>query len=424
MIKFIFKAILRDKNRSLLPVIIISIGVFLTIFLSGFISGVMTDVIDQTARFQTGHVKVMSKAYAENEDQIPNDLALLKADSLTQALEAEFPDYTWVQRIRFGGLVDAPDNAGGSKGQGPSAGLAIDFFSGNSGEVERLNIENSLIKGNLPQKSKEILIGFVFADKLKLQIGDTITFMGATMYGSLAFESFTISGIVNFGVEAMDRGTIIVDISDARRMLDMDDASGEILGFSKKGIYNNENANLIQNTFNAHYAQNTDEYAPVMIKLKEQNNMASLLDYIDSFSAMFVIIFVLIMSVVLWNTGLIGGLRRYQEFGIRLALGEHKSHIYKTLLIEAVLIGTIGSIVGTILGVTATWLMQVYGIDISGMVTGGTMMMPTIMRAKFTPDLLYIGFIPGLVAMVLGNMISGIGIYKRETATLFKELEV
>ncbi|MDD4216250.1 MAG: FtsX-like permease family protein [Bacteroidales bacterium] len=424
MIKFIFKAILRDKNRSLLPVIIISIGVFLTIFLSGFLSGVMTDVIDQTARFQTGHVKVMSKAYAENEDQIPNDLALLKADSLTQALMTEFPDYNWVQRIRFGGLVDAPDNAGGSKGQGPSAGLAIDFFSGKSGEVERLNIVNALIEGNLPQKSKDILIGFVFADKLKLKIGDTITFMGSTMYGSLAFESFTISGIVNFGVEAMDRGTIIVDISDARRMLDMENASGEILGFSKKEVYNNENANLIQNAFNAHYAQSTNEYAPVMIKLKEQNNMASLLDYIDAFSAMFVIIFVLIMSVVLWNTGLIGGLRRYQEFGIRLALGENKSHIYKTLLIEAVLIGTIGSIVGTIFGITATWLMQVYGIDISGMVTGGTMMMPTIMRAKFTPELLYIGFIPGLIAMVLGNMISGIGIYKRETATLFKELEV
>ena len=36
----------------------------------------------------------------------------------------------------------------------------------------------------------------------------------------------------------------------------------------------------------------------------------------------------------------------------------------------------------------------------------------------------YIGFIPGLFAMVIGNMLSGIGIYKRETATLFKELEV
>jgi putative ABC transport system permease protein len=34
MIKFLFRGILRDKNRSLLPIIIITIGVTLTILLS------------------------------------------------------------------------------------------------------------------------------------------------------------------------------------------------------------------------------------------------------------------------------------------------------------------------------------------------------------------------------------------------------
>ncbi len=103
MIKFIFKAILRDKNRSLLPIIIISIGVFLTIFFSGFMGGFMGDMIDQTARFETGHVKIMSKAYAENKDQTPNDLALLGTDTLMASIQKEFPNYNWVQRIRFRG---------------------------------------------------------------------------------------------------------------------------------------------------------------------------------------------------------------------------------------------------------------------------------------------------------------------------------
>lgn len=93
-------------------------------------------------------------------------------------------------------------------------------------------------------------------------------------------------------------------------------------------------------------------------------------------------------------------------------------------MLEAVIVGSIGSVVGSILGITATILMQVYGIDISGMMDGGTMIMPTVMRAKFSYNLLYLGFIPGLFAMVLGNMLSGIAIYKRQTATLFKELEV
>lgn len=424
MIKFILKAILRDKNRSLLPVIIISIGVFLTIFLSGFMGGVMGDMIDQTARFETGHVKVMTRAYAENKDQIPNDLAIIGANELVQELKTDYPDYTWVERIRFGGIADAPDGNGGSKGQGPSSGMAIDFFSGQGGEVDRLNIPSSIVEGRLPQKHGEVLIGDEFAQKLNVKIGDEITFMGTTMNSSMTFANFIISGTVRFGVAAMDKGTIIIDITDAQQMLDMDDATGEVLGYLKDGVYFDEKAQMTAENFNAKYANSTDEFAPVMFRLKDQNNMASYLDYVDSFSFLFVFIFIIIMSIVLWNTGLLGGLRRYQEFGIRLALGEEKGHIYRSLIYEAAIIGIIGSVVGSAIGITGVLFLQVYGIDVGSMMSGGTMMMPTVMRAKMSPDLFYIGFIPGLFAMVLGNMLSGVGIYKRETATLFKELEV
>jgi putative ABC transport system permease protein len=50
-------------------------------------------------------------------------------------------------------------------------------------------------------------------------------------------------------------------------------------------------------------------------------------------------------------------------------------------------------------------------------------MMPSVVRAAISPTAFYIGFWPGLVSMVLGNALSGIGIYKRQTAHLFKELE-
>ena len=64
MIKFLLKGILGDKNRSILPIIILTIGVSLTILLSGYMRGVMGDMIDQNARFDTGHMKIMSRAYA------------------------------------------------------------------------------------------------------------------------------------------------------------------------------------------------------------------------------------------------------------------------------------------------------------------------------------------------------------------------
>jgi putative ABC transport system permease protein len=129
------------------------------------------------------------------------------------------------------------------------------------------------------------------------------------------------------------------------------------------------------------------------------------------------------MSIVLWNTGLIGGLRRYGEVGIRLAIGESKGHIYKSMIYESILIGMIGSVSGTVIGLLFSYWLQEKGIDISGMMKGSTMMMPGSFHAKIVPEAYYIGFVPGLFSTTLGTMLSGIGIYKRKTAQLFKELE-
>jgi putative ABC transport system permease protein len=424
MIKFLLKGIMRDKSRSLLPIIIILLGVALTILLSGYLRGAMGDMVDQNARFDTGHVKVMSKAYAAEQDQLPNDLALLGLDTLMQGLAARFPDMSWNSRIRFGGLIDAQDAAGNSKGQGPASGTAIDLLNDASGEVERMNIRSSLVSGTVPTEPGQALVGHALAEKLNVAIGDQVMYFGTTMNGSMTFKNFVVSGTIRFGAAAMDKGAIIIDLSDAQEMLDMEDGAGEVLGFFKSNAYDNGKALDATNSFNALYVDSSDEFAPLMKTLKQQNGLADMLDYADLMASLFVFIFIAAMSIVLWNTGLLGGLRRYKEYGIRLALGESKGRIYGTMILEALLIGILGSVAGTVLGLAGVYYLQVHGIDISSFLQNSTMMMPSVMRAKLTPDLYYLGFIPGVVAMVIGTMLSGIGIYKRETATLFKDLEV
>ncbi|MDB4414767.1 MAG: FtsX-like permease family protein [Saprospiraceae bacterium] len=424
MIQFLLKGILRDKSRSILPIIVVSIGVALTVVLSAYMNGAFGDMIDQNARFETGHVKIMTKAYAKNIAQLPNDLALLEVDELTKSLEKDYPEMQWVNRIRFGGLIDVPDGQGESKGQGPAAGMAINLFDEKSGEAKRMNIEKSLVKGMMPKKNGEAIIGDDFAKKLNVNIGDEVTYFGTTMNGSMTFQNFVVSGTIRFGAAAIDRGVIMVDISDAQRMLDMENGTGELLGFSKLNIYEDEKVEFLASNFNEKYADDKDEFTPIMMPLRAQNNLGEIIDYSNYMSGIFIFIFVFAMSIVLWNTGLLGGLRRYQEFGIRLALGEAKGTIYRRLIMEAILIGMIGSIVGTLIGLAGAYYLQIVGIDISGYMDNSTMLMPSVLRAKVTFELFFIGFIPGLLAMVFGNMLSGIGIYKRETAQLFKELEV
>ena len=141
MIKFIIKGILRDKSKSIIPIAVISVGVMVTVMMSGFLEGIFSDVINQNAKLDTGHVKIMTKPYAENKEQLPNDLALLEINELIDSLNLNYPDLIWTPRIKFRGIMDVPDSSGNTKSQGPGMGLAMSIQNKESGELQRLQLK-------------------------------------------------------------------------------------------------------------------------------------------------------------------------------------------------------------------------------------------------------------------------------------------
>ena len=203
----------------------------------------------------------------------------------------------------------------------------------------------------------------------------------------------------------------------------MENASGEILGFFTNARYDNKLAKETANAFNTQYVNSQDKFAPVMLPLSEMNDMGFLVAYSENVQGIIVTIFIIAMAIVLWNAGLLGGLRRYGEFGLRLAIGESKHEVYLTIVAESLLIGIVGSVIGVIVGLLISWYMQTVGWDISSMMKDSNFLMPSVMRAHISSTTYYIGFVPGIFSTVIGAMLAGIGIYKRQTANLFKELE-
>jgi putative ABC transport system permease protein len=423
MIRFLFKGLMRDRSRSLFPIVIVVIGVMLTVFLYNWINGAELNFIDSSARFNTGHVRVMSRAYAQEADQVPNDLALVGVQSLLDELRKQHPDMIWVPRIRFGGLLDIPDVAGETRVQGPVMGLAVDLLSAGSPEPGIFKFEEALVRGRIPQRPGEALISEDFARRLNVQPGETATLISVTMPGSMATANFIVAGTIRFGVEAMDRGAMIADIADIRAALDMEDAAGEILGFFGDFIYRDPRARDISARFNSARSGDTDKFAPVMETLASQTGMGDLLAMMNMYSSLVLVVFIAVMSIVLWNAGLMGSLRRYGEIGVRLAMGETKTHIYVTLIMEALMVGTLGTLIGTAVGLGESYYLQAHGLDIGFMMKNASLFISSVMRAKVSPASFAIGFIPGLAAPFLGSVISGLGIYRRQTARLMKELE-
>jgi putative ABC transport system permease protein len=430
MISFLLKGLLRDRSRSLFPLLTVLGGVVLTVFLNAWLNGAVSSLIQSTANYSTGHVRVMTKAYAKEADQIPNDLALLGIDTLMSALKQDYPDLLWTPRIKFGGLLDIPDEKGETRAQTPVSGLAVNLLTADSPEKNILNIREAIIRGHVPQKHGEILVGEELAQKLRIQPGDTATLISSTMYGSMSVTNFVIAGTVRFGIAAMDKGSVIADIVDAQQALDMQRGAGEILGFFPDDLYHEDRANTVTEDFNFRHRVTSGDtsksealFAPIMGTLRAQSGLDDYLELVGQFSTIIVGVFVIAMSVVLWNAGLTGSLRRYGEIGIRLAIGEDKSHIYYSLLAESLMIGFVGSLLGTAVGLAVAYYGQVKGLDLGALFKESTVMIPNVIRAQITPFTYVVGFLPGLLATFLGTAISGIGIYKRQTSELFKELE-
>jgi len=427
MIYFLTKGLLRDRSRSLFPVIIITITVTIVIFAIGFMKGTMNSVFLDTAVIISGHEKVVTRAYKEESQMLPNDLALLDVDQIMINLNKEFPDYFWSPRITFGGLLDIPDKNGETKDQGPVFALGIDLLDSNSRMIEIWGLDKNLVKGRLPNTSDEALIGQKIADKLNISVGDTATYIGTTMHNAFTTYNFIIVGTFDLRKGQADNQMMIVDISGARKALDMENAASEIFGFTHSLFYNDDKAVDLRSNYNEIYSDTSDIFSPVMMALRDSSQqMGSMVDFVDAFLTIIGTIFLIIVMVVLWNMGLMNGLRRYGEIGLRLAMGESKGDVYRSMILEAIIIGLTGTIIGTGLGLFITYYVQENGIDYSEVVStmsSASMVMPNIFYAKITPDLYYIGFIPGLIATVLGTMLAGIAIYKREMAQLFKELE-
>ena len=423
MIRFLFKGLIRDRSRTLLPFLTVAIGVLLVVFLQSYITGAEYQIVEFNADLLTGHVKVMTKGYAAESDSLPNDLAMTGVGGLIADLKSDLPGMTWTPRIRFGGLLDVPDETGETKTQGTVIGTAADILTPGSAEIRRLGLENTVFKGRLPQKPGEILIGEVLAERLGVEPGATATLIGSTMNGAMAAANFTVSGVIRFGVRALDRTGLVMDLADAQAALDMPDAAGEILGWRTDGPYEREYIEDAAARFNGRIAASADVFTPVMKTLRDQSDLAQMLDQFGAVRGAILAIFILAMSLVMWNAGLLGSLRRYGEIGVRLALGEPKGGVYRSMLAEAVMVGVLGTVAGTIVGLAVSYYLQAHGINISGLMKNAAVMLPSHLSCRVTPASYVIGFIPGLLSTFIGTAIAGRGIYKRSTASLFKELE-
>lgn len=419
MLSFIIKGILRDRHRSLLPIIVVGSGVMLMVVFYGYIQGVVDNLLSTSSKLEHGHLKVMTKEYADIIHQTPNDLAIPQAAAVFKELN-KLEGVTWTPRIKFGGLIGALNASAAKNSQGSMMGIGMDLLSPHSTEIERMNLKKTVVQGRRPLKQGEIIVSEELEKSLGVKLGDTVVFMGSTVHGNTAVRNFKVVGFIRFGIPALDRNMVLADIQDVQNTLKMQDSAAEILGFLNRDFYVKETAAQLKKQFRS-LSFNNDKL--VVHSIEESESLEEYLNMIQSSMVIAAGALLILMTIVIWNSSLMSSLRRYGEIGVRLALGESKGELLRSLLYESAAVGFIGALLGAGLGTAFCFYLKAVGFDISDFMEGSTMLISPILRADATAAGFLIGLIPGVFACLIGALMAGMGIYRRSTSSLFKELE-
>jgi putative ABC transport system permease protein len=431
MIAFLLRGILRDKSRFLFPFSIVAIGVTLVITLVGFMEGVFMGMIDMTANLDAGHLRLVNKPFYDEEHLRPLDRSLAAQSETLNWLKKNSPEKTrWSPRIRWGALLDVPDKNGDTVSQTPIVGMALDLKDKKSLELKRLRLEESLIDGKIPERDKEMLMGDQLAKTLNIELNQAVTLLGQSFDGGLVMDNYRVVGLVKFGVSAMDKKMVLIDLADAQDSFYMEDMITDWLGFlpaqyslsDYEAIKKNMKQPLSKLIEMPPKSWAEDDQA-ILLTIRDQQNIGAIADKFNIIKGFVVGIFTFLMMLVLWNAGILNGIHRYGEMGLRLAFGESHWRVIFNTGIEGLFVGVLGTLAGCIFGGVFAWFLQEVGINMGDSFAQSGLMINDVVRARLTTGAFIQGVIPGVFASVAGNLIASIAIFKRTESNLFRELE-
>ena len=224
------------------------------------------------------------------------------------------------------------------------------------------NIEQYIKKGKFPQNEKGIVIGEQAALRLRCNLGDSLTLISPlnaniTMAGMIPrSEEIKVSGIFSSGMYEFDNSLAFMDYRTLRNFLDLD----EIF----HGISVNLHADKAENSgLYADIIQNKLEYPYFTTDWISLNkNLFGLLE-LEKWVISIIIALIIVVSGFGMTSVLIRNIYDNQtEIGILKAMGTTDKEIKKIFLFRNLLVGSIGTIAGLLLGVIIAKIISVTNI--------------------------------------------------------------
>lgn len=389
----------------------IAVAVMVAVYLWSLLTGIMDNLFDNTIRMTNGHVRILNEDYVKREKMMPLEANIPNYIPVEKIAE-ENPNVTMaVGRIKFGVLLEHKGNNKPVLGTGivPKA----------ESQISRL--DQKIVEGRMIQEGREEMnIGANLARDLGLKLGDTLTVVTQTAYGSITAMNLKIVGIFSYGVVSIDKTTFFLPLSKAQQLLDLEGAVTEIFVFIKDMNKAPEVAKEIQ--------VGLDQAYPGQYTTRAWQDQGILFVYMGLARNMYGFIYFLVLflaSFTILNTMYMSVLERTKEIGMMKALGLKDRQVMGVILLEALLIGTIASFIGAIWGSGIAYYLAVVGIDFTATFEQmGNFNFPlsSVYRAIFSWGIVFFGFCMGILFSVAAAIPPAIRASKMEPTEALREI--
>ena len=415
MLKLALRNIFRNFRRSVLTGLSITFAVMIVIYVWSFVMGVLDGAFEQSILTNYAHIKITKKEYVKREKMLPIDqniTGLSTTDSwkTIAAIASKDPDVILTcGRIKFGVLLEKNDK------NYPVLGIGIDPVR----EKKFADLSERIVKGKaIRNGTEEANIGFALADELGLKLGDELTVVTQTQFGSITAMDLKVCGLFNYGTTTMDRKVFYMPLGKAQKLLDMDGAVTEILVLIK----DKEKAREVAIRIN----KKLDEMTNGIYIARAWQDQMTFYAMLAFAKAIYMVIYALVLilaSFTIFNTMFMSVLERTKEIGMMKALGMRNGQIIKLVIYEAMLIGIFASIIGAVFGALISYYLSVYGINFSAALgkLDTTMSLPYIYKALFRWSYVITGALFGVFFAVIAAIPPALRAAKMEPSEALHE---
>lgn len=354
--KLALRNLSRNKWRSVLTAGGVAVAVGLMLWTMSFINGWMNAIVQGTTALTSLQVQIERTDYVE-------DSAIYHAFSLPDAflttLDARPDIIAATPRLNLYGLIGNEDRSQVARiiGVDPER------------EAAATPITRAVISGEWltpaaddQPSSNKVVLGEGLARQLKVGVGDELVVFLEAADGSLGNDLLTVQGIVRTGNTGLDRQAAYVHLADAQFLAALDDQVHEIA--LRTG--DPSRAEAVAAAL-APSIQQADFPEPMTVRPWQavQPQMAEMLEVSSAANWLLYLIIYLVASLGILNTQRMSALERRREFGVLLAIGVTPKLLFRIVVAETVVLGLVGALAGTVLGVALSLYHASVGINLA-----------------------------------------------------------